>query len=808
MAELSRRDAVTAGLAFLGYLTGLTDPTAGIGSMLVGGPLSTKKELGLLRAFFGGLAFGGMTKASTSCGTAPESRRSPDTGPQTSPSLAFYSAITGISATTEHGVGLETIIGNSEQMDWFLSSLASNWRRTSQIEQVQAAINQGNAFGWSDCPDSRITIPDIVPGTNLPDFSPNFIAGNGTAGYGVTVDGAGRLINYQVVVEGGTSGLPDWVTRSYPPQAVYEARQIGAQPSLFPAGVNQSVFLTHEALPSCGTGCGFLGGVDELIKNPQLGIGVLRNHGVPEETIGFIESWITSNSYRFPDLDNITPETWSRIGAEMQSYINYQKYQKGHFVLYGVRAHGTESARVLGVVGYDDLGRLVELDPSEVPVLQGAIDFINQPHPAIEALVKGQQPGINVISTSRRTPSQLFGEFNQGEAFVVSHDASSLTTGSLEDLMTGAGYSAGALTQRGKIIELVADSEIEMAKLRQAFLGTTYADDWFREGGLLVELIPDETTGLFRRTIVLRNAENPSGALLTLSADEQVLVENGVTKLVAGTIRTIEVAGGETILVRVQSAADGKIYELSIPKSSAYSAITAETLEKAGLPAIEALWWEKSLAKLTKVLGPVAIVAGLAWMAYDGINWAIDTMDLDRSVQLLNKGTLPKIPNQELLQVIANKGMDHTVANTVFEGGSIGQTQNELIRRITASQLAGNVGIDMEIPFSIRLDDDTQVGIPALVTDEDTPTPIRVSCKYQTYETEPYIYEITYSNKDTGEAMVFQKQPDASFALVSGPELFEFSAIVTPPSYPGEHYAIPLKFSFANGVETVEPNYK
>lgn len=726
------------------------------------------------------------------------------------PSLPFFLAVTGINylgypenRKVEAMEELSKALNNPEQADWLLSTLSRNWRRAPRMEQIRGALARGDALGWSDCPDSRLTVPDAIPRLNLNNISPSIVAGNGTNNVNMNIDNAGNLIDY-----------PNW-DASIPIDAVVEVRQIGAQPSLFPAGINKSVFLTHESIEGCGTGCGFLGGVDQLIKYPETGTQILIDHGVPKETIGFIENWIAQNKSRFTDPMKIGPEEWAKIGAELQASINYQKYGGGdHLVLWGVRQHGTETAIPMGVV--DQFGNKHEF--SEVQVLKDAIDYINRPHPVFEPMVKGQQPGINIISTAAKGSSYYFGEFKQGEAFVVNNESSTITKESLETLMGGAGYSPGALKQEGNIIELVADTDVEMTRLRQTFLQTSYADDFLKSGGLIVELIPEET-GLFKKTVVLRNYENPL-MLLALTPEEEILAKNGVQKI-SGAVRVIENADDASVMtVIVRSAKDNKDYSLQIPKANGYSGITAEILESAGLPIAEASKFEQFFIKCGGIFGKTAMVAGLIWMAVDGLKYINDDlMDLGDYVQLGITSQLADIKNDnDLLSSIAKLGLEQTPAYFVYKGGTRKDIGGLLNSRVQKSIDLATLGTIKDPSFLFKLDS-RQIGIPLVVPDNDTDflTPIKisptswVSVENKFSEDGSPIFEVSSfncENTSTGEKMIFEKQINGDFIKITGPDFFSFQTLVKS-EVNGEIFSIPLKFHFGdeNQEVIVEPDY-
>lgn len=721
------------------------------------------------------------------------------------PSLPLYLALTGLqfekTKQAQALIEVQKVLNNPEQADWLLSTLARNWRRAPRMAQIREALARGDGFGWTDCPDSRLTIPDAIPRLNLSDLSPSVIAGNGTNNIRMNIVGE-ELIDYS-----------NWDT-NIPVDAVVEVRQIGAQPSLFPRGINKSVFLTHEAIEGCEFGCGFLSGVDELIKNPKVGIGILIDHGVPDETIGYIEKWIAQNQSRFVNPMKIGPKEWARIGAELQAHINSQKYGGDHLVLWGVRQHGTETVIPMGVV--DQFGR--ERDFSEVQVLKDAVDYINRPHPAFEQTVAGQQPGVNIISTSTKGPSYYFGEFEQNAAFVVNHDATTITKESLESLMTGAGYTTGALTQRGNIVELLADSDIEMTKLRQAFLSTSFADDFIKNGGLIVELVPDEFTGLIKKNIVLRNYENPL-MMLTLSPEEELIAKNGVQKI-SGAVKLVERADNPNMMiVIVRSAKDGKDYSLQIPKTAGYSGITAEILEEAGLPIVEASKFEQFFVKCGGLLGKGLLAAGLIWMTVDGLKYiSDDLMNRGKYVQLNPSSEIKDLPvvNDDIVNSLKNLNLIETAAYTFYKKNTK-QIEDLMSKRVDDSLALATQGQGYDPSFLLKLDAN-QVGVPLAGgpdSDVDYYTSIRVTpqCDWNTGwfdgdgHYHPTIIGITFENVLTHEIINLTKNAEGKFENESTIDSLKFLVLVESPT--GEMYTIPFKFHVSDDLQNIiaEPDY-
>jgi len=723
-------------------------------------------------------ALGASLRASFDlAGCAPASQEQISNG-DGGPSLPFFLAMSGMrlpddpNRNAEAMAQLQKILSNPAQADNLLAAVIDNQLSVAAGNVVSdQAIAEGRAIGASLCSDSRGTIFSKFPAISF----------------------------------GESTQM--WVT---------EARQAGAQPSLFRPNVTKSLFISHEALPFCEFGCGYLGGVEEILLHGDEGVQKLINHGVPQETITHILNWKEKygSAFRF---DKLTPDEWAEVGGSIQAYMNGVGKGENHMVLFGVQSHGTGQFRPLGFV--DETGRTISLtDGMQLyPELNGAAEFLNQPHPAIESLVAGQKPNINILSVSKHSPQAMFGDgiIKPGEAFVINHSVETISAESLDamvaDLVASQGYSIGALEQRGNMIFLTADNATDMAKLRQALMGSSFADDFLKKGGLIVELIPDEA-GLFNRTVSLRNLENPL-VFLKLSPEEEVLIKNGGQKIL-GAVQVAENFTGETILVRVQSTVDGKIYDVQIPKGSAYSAITAEVLEKAGLPAVEALWYEKALIGTGKFLGKAAIVAGLLWMVYDGVNYLTDIMGQGDTIQF-EMGDYLEIQDGELLQSLVNMGLEDTLALRVYNGKNIVDVENQLIGRIDVHRKERETGMTpRDDSYFVRLDSRV-IGIPFVAPDNDLDvatsikvTPLWHLGEYAVAEDGPPIVidSIIYENVVNGEQMTVVKNPDGTYSL-AGPDRLKFNTVIEQPGT-DQFLSIPLEFKFnQQGQEFVQPDY-
>ncbi len=747
---------------------------------------------------------GAATAALTSC-VNPEPDLSPEIEQQTESILspATFLTLTGIAlaentsqnpnARAQSEAQLLKLLKNPEQIDSLLTVKNGNLLSVADFNIVSdMAIAEGRAIDFHLCSDARgLTVAKICP---------------------------------SLVISDDTRWLID-------------QREAGVQPSKARPGITKSMFYPHEVVCGAGTSCGYLGGVEQAIRlgDEEARI-VLANHHVPVETIENIIKWKNTYGSQF-NLANLSDEglaqQWARIGGSINSYINdplHVPYSPGQGFLtqFGIQGNAEGIMTILGYV--DGAGNYYspEAGAALAPDLAGIPDYLNKPHPIIESYLR-QTPHANILSTSQFSPQALFGDgfIFPEKVFVVNSIGGVVTP---EILAESLGYSIGALEQKANIIYLVADTPEKMAQSRQALLKSTYIESFLEKEGLIVELLVDEQ-GIFRDTVVVRNLENPMGLLkYTLTQEEEVLRKNGAPK-VFGSLRVIETVKGESILVRIQSKIDGKIYDVNLPKNSAYSSISAELLEQYGLPAVEALWYEKALINSGKFLGRAGIVAGAIWMAYDGINYFTEVMGLGETVPFDwvdgDNADLSQYP--DLHKSILELGLENTPANRIYYGNDMSMVDLNFQKRIFNNAVTAQ---DQEKnSYFIKLDA-YMANIPGLLS--DTPFDIGSSIKvmpdweFDTVHLDGdghptiFIKSITYTNVTNGESIRIRKADDRVNYLppeksTDGINYLPFdpnvkaalafnSNVVKPGSE--EVYSVPLEFSFENGREVIKPKYE
>lgn len=347
------------------------------------------------------------------------------------------------------------------------------------VRQAEA-IASGNAIGISICSDSRVCLGGTFP---------------------LLVDAdAGRAL-----------AIP--------------TGRIGAQPSVFQQGVNNSFFIPHQTAECIGGGCGALGGVEALVNNSD-GLQMLRNHGVSELTINDINKLIQYGAGSTPEQAKLIEQAWAQTGAKMQAEMNAYTFGGNHYTAYGVYGHSDDAFQVIGVV--DNFGNNYPIE--KFPLLNSYAQYLNKPHEIIESLAKGQAPTIITINGSRNFSSKsLLGSLadQPGVVFKSETDKIAGRALSLEEarsIVAGGDYGIGAL-KNGKFLLLTADTAKDMSTLRTMVLTEGIRDGsiakFLENGGMIVEMIPDKN-GRFTTTANVLTREMIDGDLQRLD-----LLKNG-----------------------------------------------------------------------------------------------------------------------------------------------------------------------------------------------------------------------------------------------------------------------------------------
>lgn len=339
--------------------------------------------------------------------------------------------------------------------------------RSGFANMVDEAILDGNACGLVGCGDSRVNYPKIFP--NIPTAVGE-------------LDASGNIV-----------GIPTY--------------RVGSQPAIFPKGTNISVFAPHQIGECLPGGCGALGGIETLINSPD-GVSQLMKHGVSQITIDELNRLIKLGA-------GTNAEDWARIGAQIQAEINTFASGNPHYAAYGIYGHADDSFKVLGVV--DNLGYTHPID--DFPKLKAVTSYMNQPHPIIEELAKGQEPMIIGINGSRNhTIPGLFGDLTDESGLLFKSDVDKIpglpvSAADARQVIAGADYGINVLKNKNFIV-LVADNADDMAILRTTLLNEGVEQGsikaFFDRGGIIVEVMPDKT-GKFANIANVRTVDDLLG---------------------------------------------------------------------------------------------------------------------------------------------------------------------------------------------------------------------------------------------------------------------------------------------------------
>lgn len=446
------------------------------------------------------LFFWGVVTAcgSTKVSTGPEIQELPTTSSfenlyveqnTIAPEVAFLALVTGYKPEQL------AAITNPNHRDMFSAILYYN--------EESSGISRLPTIGVSDCSDSRVCLPRFF-----------------------------KNITSQPTVLGD---LPDPISGQ-----TLTVSRIGAQPSLFPVDVTESVFIPHCSGLGIPGGCGALGGVEVLV-NSEEGVAKLIHHGVSQMTIDEIRNLISMGAGATPDEIATIEQAWAKTGARMQAEINHAQYlrlnpgaaDRTYYAGYTVYGH-TDSTVTEVMKVIDNNGVIYSVD--DFPRLKAYADYINVPHPVIESLMT-QAPDIIAINGSRlHDTNKLFGELAQKPG-VLFKSSVNMTPGvpiSVEEarqVVAGADYSVGAL-KNSKFMVLVADNAADMAVLRTTLMTEGLENGSMRafleQGGIIVEMYPDEA-GRFTGLANIVTAQDLSADLTKLN----ILTSSRVASTVA-----------------------------------------------------------------------------------------------------------------------------------------------------------------------------------------------------------------------------------------------------------------------------------
>lgn len=479
--NFSRRDLFKIAALAAGSITGATNPLIGAAA-----GYALRNQTGLLGDFAKGATYGFGARVLAGC--APESTHTtppngillistpPPENKQYAIDSSFQPEAAFLSAATRYNPNVFSYIKDPVLRDTFASILLENQRSANGgfAARQAEAISDGRAIGVVYCGDSRVC--------RLGGVFPNVVDADGSKGLAIPVS------------------------------------RIGPTPAIFPEGINQSVFITHQLADCLPGGCGALGGVEALV-NSDAGVSELIHHGVSQMTIDNIRLLIKMGAGSDAATAQTIEQAWAQTGARLQAEMNAYQYGGTHYTMYGVYGHADDSFQALGVV--DNMGVTYPLE--KFPLLNSYSVFANGKHEIIDALTK-QSPTIITINGSRQFSSKdLLGDYANEPGVVFKSEANKiigkpLSIDEARDIVSGGDYGVGAL-KNGKLLLLTADNAEDMATLRTMVMTEGIQNGSIKKfleaDGMIVEMIPDKT-GRFIGTANIFTKESLAGDLDTL----------------------------------------------------------------------------------------------------------------------------------------------------------------------------------------------------------------------------------------------------------------------------------------------------
>jgi len=371
---------------------------------------------------------------------------------------------------------------------------------------------------------------------------------------------------------------------------------VGSQPTIFAEGTEFSVFTTHVGVCGSPDGCGFAGAIKKILEtNPNYFDGKLS-----QATINEVK--------RMMAMGNMgDPGDWAKLGAQIQADLNFRMYNIEHFTAFGEIGHADDSFTLLGIV--DHKGNIYNINDPRFKLLAEFSEYYNKPHAAVETLLAGQSPTVNIVNLSRTFPTtKLVGALAEQPEMVFKTGVNltkdvPVTFSEAAHAFGGTDYSTWHLPQKGGgVVIVAADTMGDIATARAAMFAEGSGFPQFIEnGGVVFETLIDQQTGRFKGPFVLRTAE-------TLQQDLQLFR---------------------------RSAQITEQAQLSIGINPLFA---AETREIAAASRISGLISEKQFVRLTSLLNAARPFASLLLKALNGASTAVSLYQIGEIVQVYHLG--------------------------------------------------------------------------------------------------------------------------------------------------------------------------
>lgn len=377
---------------------------------------------------------------------------------------------------------------NPKQADITATFFIENQIRSEKgiVALRNLAISEGKCIAAAGCIDTRLFLPDIFP----------------------NVENIGADVTQLLEQDNLFYSTP-----------VYK---IGAQPSIFQQGINQSFFVTHQtaigALPAecIREGCGLFAGIDTILRDP-IGIEILKqHHGVSEATIEEMQRLIAMGN-------NADPAEWAKAGARMQAEMNFVAHggQEVQYAAWGTAGHANDGF-IASTEVIDNFGNIHKID--DFPMLKAYADYMNQPHPIIEEFARDQAPAIIHMNGSRVfTAEDISGNLIKEKGIVMPSEVDKIpgrppvSWEEAKRAFAGADYGIGVL-QNDKVLIVTADNAVDLETLinfvKTEGIKTGSIRKFLGDGGVIVGMLPDQTGKIEIATLI--NNENIGAEIMKL----------------------------------------------------------------------------------------------------------------------------------------------------------------------------------------------------------------------------------------------------------------------------------------------------
>ena len=217
------------------------------------------------------------------------------------------------------------------------------------------------------------------------------------------------------------------------------------------------------------------------------------------------------------------PAEWAKAGARMQAEMNFVAHgeQEVQYAAWGTAGHANDGF-IASTEVIDNFGNIHRID--DFPMLKAYADYMNQPHPIIEELARGQAPAIIHMNGSRVfTAEDISGNLIKERGIVLPSEVDQIpgrppvSWEEAKRTFAGADYGIGVL-QNDKVLIVTADNAVDLETLinfvKTEGIKTGSIRKFLDDGGVIVGMLPNQTGKIEIATLI--NNENIGAEVVKL----------------------------------------------------------------------------------------------------------------------------------------------------------------------------------------------------------------------------------------------------------------------------------------------------